>query len=442
MTEDINPLFPPRLVFDENNPFNGDLFNRRHLANQLTGYLERLRDGTVIAIDAPWGEGKSWFGKNWAADLKTQEYRVVFLDAFQQDYIEDPFLLIASEINQLTKSDKSTSDDLKHKASKVMKAILPLSTKLLVNATGRFVLGSANLTSELEKAIESANEDMADTTQKWVEDKIESYAEDRKSLDTFRDALKSYCESQEKPVIFFIDELDRCRPDFAVKLIERLKHFFDVPNLVFVLMLNQKQLENAVEGVYGGATDSEAYLRKFIHMSLSLPKNVASEREQSNANWKYLHQLAKHYKFPVNQYIEQFINNFSAIASITNMSLRDLEKAMALLALNGIDSSASYLAWPVFLKLKYSSIFHGILNRDVSAHIKAADILDKMNISENFRFWIKKYFVPYHIKMAHGYEKLTLDQRNELDQYNPTGYFTDEDPLQIWLKRLDIANQE
>ena len=105
MTTEKPTLCAPRMAFDENKPFDGDLFNRKELADQLTGYIERLRDGTVIAIDAPWGEGKSWFGRNWAADLKNQGLRVIYLDAFQQDYVEDPFLLIASEINELIGSD-------------------------------------------------------------------------------------------------------------------------------------------------------------------------------------------------------------------------------------------------------------------------------------------------------------------------------------------------
>ena len=92
MNTQVIQLCPPKFAIDEKNPFNGDLFKRRELANQLTGYIERLRDGAVIAIDAPWGEGKSWFGRNWAADLKSQGYGVVYLDAFQHDYVEDPFL--------------------------------------------------------------------------------------------------------------------------------------------------------------------------------------------------------------------------------------------------------------------------------------------------------------------------------------------------------------
>lgn len=136
-------------------------------------------------------------------------------------------------------------------------------------------------------------------------------------------------------MVFFIDELDRCRPNFSVKLIERLKHFFDVPNLVFILLLNKEQLEKAIEGTYGVGIDASAYLAKFIHLNLRLPKNVDTSSEHQNANWIYLNQLAEHYKFKRGQELVHFVNTLSVFASITGMSLRELERGMTLLALNG-----------------------------------------------------------------------------------------------------------
>src|SRR5713101_6523861 len=79
-------------------PFAGDLFNRKKLAERLTGYIDRLRDGCVIAIDADWGEGKTWFGRNWHALLVSQKYHTVYLDAFENDFVDDPFLIVASEM--------------------------------------------------------------------------------------------------------------------------------------------------------------------------------------------------------------------------------------------------------------------------------------------------------------------------------------------------------
>ncbi|HEY9278382.1 MAG TPA: P-loop NTPase fold protein [Methylotenera sp.] len=439
MTIEATSLSAPRMQFDESKPFHGDLFKRKELAEQLTGYIDRLRDGTVLAIDAPWGEGKSWFGRNWAASLKTQDYRVIYLDAFQQDYVEDPFLLIASEINELIASDVSLAQDIKENAAKVMKAILPVSTKILMNIASRLVLGSADGSKFIEDAIQSASDSTADATQIWLEDKIDNHKKEKESLDSFRSALQTFCESQTKPVVFFIDELDRCRPNFAVRLIERLKHFFDVPNLVFVLLLNRDQLEKAIKGVYGSDTDASSYLGKFIHMYLRLPKNAEATSDHSNANWNYLWKLADHYKMKNSQELNHFIKSLSIFASTMNMSLRDLEKGMSLLALNGVGDSAVYLAWPVALKLMHPNIFNGLLKDEKEAHHSALKILEKINTPEDSSFWIKKYFLPFHISKSLGNDKLTDQQFADLEQLKPT---RSNNPLRYWLQRLDIAIQD
>lgn len=437
-------LVPPRLQVDKNNPFHGDLFKRKELAEQLTGYLDRLRDGTVVAIDAPWGEGKSWFGLHWAASLKSQDYRVIYLDAFQQDYVEDPFLLIASEITEALAEDATHSQALKEKAASVMKAMLPVATKALLNIAGRLTLGAADLSKDITEAIQSAGDSASDATQKWLEEKIEAHGQEKASLESFRNALQEFCASQEKPVVFFIDELDRCRPTFAVRLIERLKHFFDVPNLIFVLLLNRQQLEKAIKGVYGSDTDASSYLSKFVHLFLRLPKKADASNDQSNANWTYLWELTKHYKLnnDNSRTLESFIASFSVIASTMGMSLRDMEKGMALLALEGVSNSTPYLSWLIALKLKHPDLFAGLLKEDINAHQAAFNILGSMQVSDNYIFWVRSYFLALHRLSGFGKDSLSEQHTIDLDQFKPTGFYHSNSPLYFWLKRLDIAIQD
>ncbi len=73
-------------------------------------------------------------------------------------------------------------------------------------------------------------------------------------------------------MFFFIDELDRCNPHFAIKLLERVKHLFEVPNIIFVLAVNIDQLQYAVQGFYGSSNiDGKQYLKRFIDIEYSLP---------------------------------------------------------------------------------------------------------------------------------------------------------------------------
>ncbi len=86
----------------------------------------------------------------------------------------------------------------------------------------------------------------------------------------FKDNLKNL--SSEKKIIIFIDELDRCRPDFAIETLEIVKHYFDIPNIVFVLSLDIEQLSHSIATCYGQNMDSSGYLRRFIDFQVNIPK--------------------------------------------------------------------------------------------------------------------------------------------------------------------------
>lgn len=72
------------------------------------------------------------------------------------------------------------------------------------------------------------------------------------------------------PIIIIVDELDRCRPTYAIKLLEEIKHLFDVPGLVFVFGLFEQQLARSISGAYGPNFDGSTYLRRFINRTYSL----------------------------------------------------------------------------------------------------------------------------------------------------------------------------
>ena len=72
-------------------------------------------------------------------------------------------------------------------------------------------------------------------------------------------------------MVFIIDELDRCRPTFAIELLERVKHIFDVPNLVFAFGINRDELCSSLQSIYGNI-DADVYLRRFFDMEFTLPQ--------------------------------------------------------------------------------------------------------------------------------------------------------------------------
>lgn len=439
------PIFirPPEYV--RTSPFEGDLFERKALSEKLTDFLTRLKDGCVIGIDAPWGDGKTWFARNWEAKLSETGFKTVYLDAFERDYSEDPFVVITAEIlSALEANEDSEPGKTLWRASKQLgKALLPSAAKITINTLGRLILGTADLGKEMEDIGKEIDGKAADATEKYIESRLKGHDLEKQSVEKFRAALAEYAAAQENPVIFFVDELDRCRPTFSVQVIERIKHFFDVPNLVFVLMLNRDQLERAINGVYGQSVDAHAYLGKFVHLFFALPKRQSLDTGRSDYNWIYCWEVAKRYKLSERnpRPLENFIDQFSVYASSMALSLRDVEKAMALFAMSNADESESapYLAWPIALKLKKPQVFAGILKNNLSAHQEAIELLDSLSPTDERYFWSLVYFHALHTGHLKGFESLSEEEKQALQQLRMSNRLPSPNVLNYLLKRLDIA---
>ena len=77
----------------------------------------------------------------------------------------------------------------------------------------------------------------------------------------------SHCKS----IVIFVDELDRCNPSYAVRLLEDIKHYFSIDNVTFVFSVNLSELQHMVKMVYGDKFDAFRYLDRFFDIRLNLP---------------------------------------------------------------------------------------------------------------------------------------------------------------------------
>lgn len=303
----------PEIVIDEENPFLNDKLGRDYDVRTMTKIVEALGNGAVISLNAPWGNGKTTFLKLWKQFLENNGYPVVLYNAWEDDISEEPLF-------SMIKGLRSLSTD-------------PSGFDKFVEQAGKFIVGG------LFGALKAATGFWGTITKETIEggvsqleksciDSLKSKEDTASLISTFKDALQEYVAStcdKNKPLIYLVDELDRCNPTFAVKVLERIKHLFDIPNIVFVLSVDKEQLCHSINGYFGSeAFDSENYLSRFIDIEYLLPPFDAS---------MYCSHLINHYHF--NEMLnktdcEQLIQFTALCCSAFGFGCRQIEKVFSL----------------------------------------------------------------------------------------------------------------
>jgi len=221
-----------------------DIFEREVIAKNLTSMLEEQSIPISISIDSYWGSGKTTFLKKWMNELNNSGTKTLYLDAWAFDYNQDPIIPIIGTLESVLKLDEAKKTDF-------INAIKTIVFEL-VKSNFSFL--------DLEKI--SQNFDTVERLNLYQFRNLE------REKQIIRDALLEY--SNGKKVYFFIDELDRCKPIFSIKLLERIKHFLDVENFIFVFAVDLEQLGMSVKSIYGGI-NTESYFRKFFDFNFHLP---------------------------------------------------------------------------------------------------------------------------------------------------------------------------
>jgi len=391
------------IEIESGKPFANCKLGREKYANILTDIANAYSNGFVLAINNKWGTGKTTFVRMWQQDLKDKEYQTVYFNAWENDFENNPLTALMGELKTLTK--KSTEPKFKStlkKAATLSKHIAPIVAQAIAD---RYIN-----TKEIKEAIVGVTRGLSDV----FENDVNEYAKKKKSIAEFRTSLSDFIENtyQDKPVIFIVDELDRCRPDYAVSILEQIKHFFSVPNIVFVLSIDKEQLGNAVRGVYGSdKIDADEYLRRFIDIEYSIPE------PGNDIFYKYLYDYFGFDDFINSDNRRQYRElqsdkqNFLAICKLlfTNASipLRQQEKVFVLARLSlRTFSENNYLIPFVYIFLIFTKVIHGniyesIRNKQLSLTQLQEKILQivKSNINEETEkklMWLEAYMLNYY----------------------------------------------
>lgn len=282
------------------------------LEHFIVGEIAALRrrkseQSYVLAIDAAYGEGKSWFLDRFQNHLALN-YPVAFVDAWVDDANDEPLVAIMAAIEDALAPYLAPGSKAAAKFKAVSQAALPVIGKAITGGAAKLAqryLGDAifeEVSDEFRKAqsedkgqasalqdawdasIEKAGEAVANLVDKQAAEMIANYRKRQVSRESFKTNMAALVASiaesgagVKAPLFIVVDELDRCRPDYAIRVLEEIKHFFDVPNVAFVIALHGDQLAKSIAAVYGVEFDSEAYLRRFFSRRYELRRLSVAE---------------------------------------------------------------------------------------------------------------------------------------------------------------------
>ena len=338
-------IFPPSIEIDETEGFTPekDIFKRADFGKRLAGLLHIADDPLVIVLDGRWGSGKTTFVRMLAGLLRQNGHAVVYFDAFANDFIDDAFVAIAGEVvglSQALKRERTPAHKkFLDKAARAGGAIIRSGVKVGVKAATLGALEAADLT-ELTSVAKDIADEISSKMDNYVRALLLRQADDRNDINSFRAALselsitlttksnKSNEASSEsgRQLIFIVDELDRCKPNFALELIEKIKHVFSVAGVHFILVTHLAQLENSVRFNYGTDIDARSYLQKFYNLIVHLPADGKYEHERAIRRFfEYLKPLLAH--------DEDAIDFIAAVAEARALTLRPIERMAVYMSL-------------------------------------------------------------------------------------------------------------
>lgn len=354
-------LAEPEVSKDD--PWVDDVLDRRQIADRLTNLISHQSMPLVISIHGQWGTGKTFMLKRWQQDLESQKFKAICFNAWEDDFSDDPLLSIIGQMWNYFERDKGSK--VRRLVASVKENAVPLSwanvKSVVSNKTGLTFETGQDKQTEL------------DLIEEYVK-QIRTRTELREQLGKMSSAV---CDGSGQPLVFIIDELDRCRPTFAIELLERVKHIFDVPNMVFVFGINRDELCKALSSVYGDI-GTDVYLRRFFDFEFNLPE-VGSER--------FAYHLVNNYQLnrvpgsiieprDLAMHVSEFVNLSNALG----LTLRDIDYGIRLISVMvrtvrpGTYIHPNLLAVLLAMKFKKPELYRSLAAGDFATR----DIMDSL----------------------------------------------------------------
>ncbi|MBE5933656.1 MAG: hypothetical protein E7263_09595 [Lachnospiraceae bacterium] len=229
--------------------------------------LSENKQGCCFGIDGKWGTGKTFLLDMLEEELKSvclennedRKYFVFHYDCWKYDYYEEPVIAIVSSMMENVDDELSVfSPENKSKAKLAFdtakKTVSKMAGEVIKNKVG---IDWVEIASETLKEHDKENES-----------KFDSLYGFKRALEEIRNGIEKI--TKEKTMIVVVDELDRCLPQYSIKVLERLHHIFsNIENVIVIISMDKEQLEHSIKEIYGNI-GVDKYLRKFVSFMVEL----------------------------------------------------------------------------------------------------------------------------------------------------------------------------
>jgi predicted KAP-like P-loop ATPase len=299
-----------------------DDFQRKTIAEKVIALLVSDIPVSPMVINGGWGTGKTEFCHKLINLLKEScpECKTVYIDAFAADHADEPLMtLLAAVLNVIPKSEQL---NLIQKAIPAVK--FGIKTTLKAGVSWILKQDAADITDGFEEDLKEASDDLISIA---VERALKEHMHAEENILTLKTALQEAAKNH--PIFIFVDELDRCRPDFAMGMLESIKHVFSVSGLNIILVANNSQLVSSVQHCYGiDEHCARKYLDKFIGYNFTLPQTAKSQsnemRAASRLHFKNL-VLGSDFFDGTFLRINDVLNFIETLIEVNQLSLREVE---------------------------------------------------------------------------------------------------------------------
>lgn len=298
-----------------------DKLNRKKDANLLLDFLlarvaERsargVKDSYVLNLNASWGQGKTFFLERLAMEIKARGHLATYVNGWRDDHGKEPLVAVMAAIEDTLKPYLSASSKRAKmwNAAKVaggealvavgkgmMKRVLtrvigdgveevveilqdaPLAQHLSLPVSDGAKAKAAGSKEEEEEEPTAADDfatAVSEITDRLMTDRIQAHRQRVRSTGFFKERMSrllvdlgSTSGGPKPPLFILIDELDRCRPTYAIEMLEQIKHLFDIDGVIFIIATDSAQLAHSISAVYGAEFDARRYLLRFFNRAFA-----------------------------------------------------------------------------------------------------------------------------------------------------------------------------